>query len=408
MADLRHWIWLSEAIPKGDEATNKIISEYEDIEQFYNLRENDFDGVDFLTDTQKKTAKATSMERAEQIISDCERLEITILTQDDERFPNRLKTIFGTPPVIYAWGNIDDIDECPSIAVVGTRNASDYGKTVTGNLCYELANVGMTIISGCAVGIDEYAHRGALKANGRTLAVLGCGLDVNYPLKNAALKKEILKNGALISELPPGTGVTGRYFPIRNRLMAGLAVSVLITEAPERSGALITAEHALQQGKEIFCVNPLVYGNPKYAGVVKYLRDGAIAVYHPSDILLQYYLSYAHKLDVEKILNSIKDQKQVSYTELKVSDEKSTYNKNADSERKHERQKPNLPDGLDENALRVYEVLDFEPIHIEEISLKTGLSMDKLLSVLTELEIVGVVSSYSGRRFGLADNENEN
>lgn len=211
-----------------------------------------------------------SLERSEFILKECGRLKIRVVSLEDPLYPDRLKNIYAAPPVLYVYGDLSGMDDNVVLGVVGTRHPTEYGKTVTDELCYQLAAAGAVIVSGCAVGIDAHAHMGALKAGGRTVGVLGCGLDVDYPAENKGLKRGILKyGGALISELPPGTTVSRKYFPTRNRLISGLSLGVVVTEAPVRSGSLITLNLALEQGRDVFCVPPHDICNPLYQGVVK-------------------------------------------------------------------------------------------------------------------------------------------
>jgi DNA processing protein len=163
-------------------------------------------------------------------------------------------------------------------------------------ICSDLARAGVVVVSGFAVGLDSAAHRGALLAGGRTVAVLGCGIDVDYPKDNASAKQYITKKGLLLTEFLPGTEPYPKNFPTRNRILSGISLGTLVIQAPERSGSLITASLALEQGRNVFCVPPADIFDKRYAGVVKYLRDGAIPVFSYLDIINEYYHSYAHKL----------------------------------------------------------------------------------------------------------------
>ena len=435
MEDKLYWVWLSQVFFYGSEAVNKVLEHFDDPKDFYACRESHFEGIDYLSKNELDAAQKTSLKRAEKIIADCERLSIKILTQADEGFPSRLKSIYGTPPVLYLRGDLSGIDDEPAVAVVGTRHASDFGKSVTGNLCYELARAGMTIISGCAVGIDAYALRGALKAGGRPIGVLGCGLDINYPAENEELKREIAQHGALISELPPGFRPSGMIFPIRNRLMAGLASGVVVTEAPVKSGALITVEHAVQQGKDVFCLPPLIYGDARFGGVISPLRDGATAVYGAADILFAYYMAYPHKLNAEVILEN--DQKKNTGRKKSSKEHQAEKGDGYESDGRHNKaqpaekakeqlpfeQKPDienvenqstdgtqakdqnekkpLPEGASAEMETLYACMDFTPIQLDKLVSTSGLPVSRVLALLTQMEIEGIAQSYSGRRYGL-------
>jgi len=182
-----------------------------------------------------------------------ERYKVKVLTYNSPAYPQRLKEIYDYPPVLYVRGNLLPEDEC-CLAVVGTRRATVYGRQVTEEIVSDLARNKITIISGLAKGIDSIAHRATLEASGRTIAVFGCGLDIVYPAENAKLAREIMEHGALISEYPLGIRPKADNFPRRNRIMSGMSLGVLVVEAGESSGALITANQALEQNRDVFAI----------------------------------------------------------------------------------------------------------------------------------------------------------
>ena len=400
MADIRYWVWLSEALPKGSNTVNVLLNHLESPQEVFRLAEKKDEAIKRLVPQKEFVGLAqTSLERAEKILKSCAAKGIRVMSQEDPAFPESLKQIYGTPPGLYIKGNLGDLNADPSIGVVGTRKSSELGRKATGNLCYELSRCGITIVSGCAVGIDEYAHRGALKAGGRTIGVMGCGLDVNYPAKNEELKAAMLRNGALVGELPPGAQVEKTYFPIRNRILAGLSHSVLVTQAPVRSGALITAEHALQQGKDVYCLPPLEYGAPRYNGTVKFLRDGAIPVYDASDILLEYYKWFRHRLDLEKTLSVIKEHRGPMSRGTETGQRKQSTSERAaaSADRESRRASPVLPESVSGPAKSLYRVMGQEFLPVEELARQVGLTVGQTLAALTELEIAGVAQMGPGR-----------
>jgi len=206
-----------------------------------------------------------------------------LLTWRDENYPDALRDIEDFPPMLFVRGSLQEADRF-SIAIVGTRNPTSYGRTVAEKLGRELARYGLTIISGAARGIDTAAHTGALQANGRTIAVLGCGIDVAYPAESAALLQRIAAQGAVLSEYPPGVQPDQWRFPARNRLVSALSLGVLVVEAPYDSGALITAHHALEQGKPVFAV-PGNIETGHSAGCHKLIKEGATLVDSVDDIV---------------------------------------------------------------------------------------------------------------------------
>lgn len=398
MDNRAYWIWLSLCFSYGSGKPQQLV-ESEDIVSIYENRETLCESIDYLTSRDGARLQKISLERAQLILERCDELGVRVVSIKDPEYPQKLRHVYGAPLVLYVQGDISYLNETPVITVVGTREASQYGKNVTGNLSYQLARAGVTIVSGCAVGIDEYAHRGALKAGGRTVGVLGCGHDIDYPAKNKKLKQEILnRGGALIGELPPGTSVNGKYFPVRNRIMAGLADGVLVTEAPVKSGALITARLANDLDRDVFCVPPYNIFDENYLGVVSLLREGAKAVFDVTDILEEYTVRYEGRLDLERIANpavTVSDGE----PELKVASE-SVYQRSQSTDAPREKQP--APEELTEKQKGLYEILTFEPIHADDLAREVGWEIYEVLAVLSELELLGLVTAHSGRRYSLA------
>lgn len=212
-----------------------------------------------------------------------QRLQIALVPLFDPRYPARLRAIPDPPCLLFVKGTLPPAD-APAIAIVGSRRASPYGRHVAGELAAGLAQRGLVVVSGMALGADAAAHEGCLRAGGCTLAVLGCGVDVVYPPEHLELYDRIAATGAVISEEPPGTPPTKKSFPVRNRLISGLALGVVVVEAPEKSGALITADHALEQGREVFAV-PGSVNSVQSKGSHRLLREGAKLVESVEDIL---------------------------------------------------------------------------------------------------------------------------
>lgn len=209
--------------------------------------------------------------------------DVRLLTWRDEGYPPSLREIEDFPPLLFVRGSLQERDRF-AIAIVGTRQPTSYGRNVTERLARELSRYGLTIVSGGARGIDTAAHIGALRADGRTIAVLGCGIDVPYPPESAALFNRIASQGAILSEYPPGTPPDAWRFPARNRLVSALSLGVLVVEAPNDSGALITANHALEQGKPVFAV-PGNIDTGQSAGCHKLIKEGATLVDSVEDIV---------------------------------------------------------------------------------------------------------------------------
>lgn len=233
-----------------------------------------------IVDTFQRVRKGVSLE---QVAERIQNLGVQVLTWDDETYPRHLKEIDQPPPVLYVRGNLKAEDEW-AVAMVGTRKVTAYGRQVAEEVATALAHNGVTIVSGLARGVDSIAHQAALNAGGRTLAVLGNGVDLIYPPENCKLADQIMQQGALVSDYALGTQPDGQNFPPRNRIISGLSLAVIIVEAGDTSGALITAGFAAEQGRDVFAV-PGNINAPQSRGTNRLIRDGAQPLLSPQDVL---------------------------------------------------------------------------------------------------------------------------
>ncbi len=285
-------------------------------------------------------------------------LGATILTYQDPGYPQRLLTIYDYPPLLYVRGRLSEADEL-AVAVVGSRRASSYGRKVAQNIAAGLAQRGVTVISGLARGVDSVAHRGALAVGGRTVAVLGSGIDVIYPAENKALAGQIVQNGAVISEFPPGSGPEAGHFPRRNRIISGLSMGVVVVEAGVRSGALLTARFALDQNREVFAVP----GNIDFAGSQgphHLIQDGAKLV-----------------RNVQDILDELPVPGRTEHAGLPV------------------RSMPSL--SADEEKL--LDVVTDQPAAVDDLIARSGLQPAETLVLLLSLEMKGLIQQLFGKKF---------
>ena len=241
MAGLKYWVWLSEVKGLTNRSKLLLLDHFGSPENIYYADEDEYRLVEGIEPRQIALLAEKSMEDADRILGACSRLGLRLLTMQDADYPVRLRNIFEPPCLLYVKGNLPTIDEEVAVAMVGTRKASPYGIEAAEKIAYGLSRQGAVVISGAAAGVDSASHRGALRAGGKTIAVLGCGLDVVYPAENAWLYRDIAASGALISEYPPGTAAEAWHFPVRNRIISGLSLATVVVEAPEKSGALITA-----------------------------------------------------------------------------------------------------------------------------------------------------------------------
>ena len=284
---------------------------------------------------------------------------VQVLTWDSPDYPALLKSIPSPPPVLYLRGRLLPKDEW-ALGVVGTRRASVYGREATHTLVHGLAASGVTIVSGLAYGIDTYAHQAALQAGGRTLAVLGCGVDVIYPAENRKLAEAIVNQGALISEYPLGTQPESRNFPPRNRIISGLSLGVLVVEGSRQSGAMITAAYATEQGREVFAVPGNILSRNS-AGPSWLIQQGAKLVTSVGDILEELNLAMV-------------------------------------AEQQEARQV--IPDNETEAILLQH--LSSEPIHVDELGRAVGLPISSVTSTLTLMELKGKVRQVGSMQYVVA------
>jgi len=292
----------------------------------------------------------------ERVMTQLEDLGIQVITWQEETYPRRLKEINQPPPVLYLRGDLLPQDEL-AVAVVGTRRVSGYGRQVTEEIADLLGRKGVTVVSGLARGVDGIAHHAALQADGRTIAVMGCGVDQIYPPEHRQLAAQVMAHGALISDYPPGTPPDSINFPPRNRIISGLAIATVIVEAGETSGALITATFAAEQGREVFAVPGNIYALQS-KGTNRLIQQGARPLLDVGEIL--------EVLDMNQVL-----QQQTARSVLPA-------------------------DALEACILQV---LGPEPLHVDEIWLQSGLPIDKVSATLAIMELKGMVRQLGGMNY---------
>lgn len=278
------WLVLSLILTPGMIGIDALTDRYPDPAELYEALISGNDR--YIPHQLTAAAKAFDMQLAEDIIGYCERRSISVITRDDERYPEKFRNIDCPPLAFYCLGDYAVLNEERSLTVVGARDSTDYSRKAAAELSRGAAEDGYVIISGFARGIDSAAHEGALNAGGKTVAVLGCGIDYDYPRGQGVLKDNICKNGAVISEYPPLTQADRSYFTIRNRMIAGLGKAVLVVQAGVKSGSINTATHALSQGKDILVIPPCDIFAEEFEGQSNLLRDGAIPICSLRDLLM--------------------------------------------------------------------------------------------------------------------------
>lgn len=302
-----------------------------------------------------------------------EKSNVKIITCHDKDYPAALLHIYDYPPILYVKGILktDDVN----IAVVGSRYASTYGKYSTEKLCRELAFHGVTVVSGMARGIDSAAHRGAIAGKGRTIAVLGCGLDVIYPPENEKLYQEISTHGAVITEFPFGTPPNAPNFPARNRIISGISLGVVVVEATDKSGSLITARIAAEQGREVFAV-PGTIDSSGSKGTNKLIKEGAILVQ-----------------SVQDILDEIAPQIRTDTSNMAVTCAKKDQNMPAAID------KQMVSINLNTNETQILSIISSKPVDVNNIITSTGWNTSDVLHILLQLELKGLITQLPGKFF---------
>ena len=387
MSALKYWLWLSNLRGLGNQTRLSLLRRFVSPEEIYYADEGELLLTEGIRREETAALADKRLDTAEKILADCTRLGIRILTIQDAEYPGRLKNIYDPPVLLYVKGRVPAFDEEAAVAVVGTRDASPYGVACARKLGHGLAAGGAMVVSGLAKGVDAEASRAALRAGGFVVGVLGNGVDVVYPYSSRSLYEDIAAAGALISEYPPGTEPMGRHFPVRNRIISGLCVATLVVEAPEKSGALITAETALEQGRDVFAV-PGPIDAPGSIGCNRLIRDGAGLVAEASDILREYTARFPGKLLPERFDDPAPQE---GYEE-------------EDKEKAPAKAVPPSfslsKSGLTDDQMALLRLLDDEePSIVDDLIDRSGIPTRRVLSALTLLELENLVLQHSGKRY---------
>lgn len=346
---------------------------FQDVSKVFEAPLSELKRVDEISETLAKTILSYDKTKLEKETQAASEQGIKILTNHDPLYPDLLKSIPDPPAVIYARGD-STLLSLPSVALVGTRRPTLYGERVTAQLSSELANAGMVIVSGLARGIDTLAHRGTLKAGGKTIAVLGSGIAKLYPPENKKLAEAISENGLLISEFPLQFPPEPGNFPRRNRIIAGLSLGTVVIEADEKSGALITAGLAAEQGKDLFAVPGPIY-SAKSRGPHRLIRQGAKLVEKANDIL-----------------EELEPMRQRLFPKFTVARTKSM-------ESHSQKHSVAVLPPLSTQEEQLLSFIDFEPVHIDTLSSRTRFSSGELSQALLQLEMKGIVRALAGKMY---------
>ena len=404
MSSLKYWVWLSSCSGVGAVTANALIRHFKTPENVYSADDADLRGIEGVRSGDISALRSKNLAATDKILADCREHNYNILTLHDAGYPERLRNVFNPPILLYIRGTLPDIDEEAVIAIVGTRNCTPYGVARAGDIGYELARRGLIIVSGLAKGVDAAAMQGALRGGGKVIGVIGSGLDIVYPRVNKQLFDDTANSGVIISEYPPGTPPVSGHFPARNRIVSGLSLGVAVIEAPVRSGALITASAALDQGRDVFAM-PGNVDAKSCEGSNKLLREGAIPLLSFDDIISEYAELYPDKIKLETNVNTYPP-------ESLFNNSKSGSSTDATNESSGEKVIDNVStaeyidvnkilEGLIGDEETVARAIGSKALNTDEIIAGTGLPAQQVMTSLTMLELKGKAHRTGGQYFKL-------
>ncbi|HJZ68923.1 MAG TPA: DNA-processing protein DprA [Blastocatellia bacterium] len=366
---MRDWIALSFVIGVGSRTAAMLIDRFSSPTSVFEASAHALESALLKRETIEAFKSAEPREKAAREIDAIAKLGGQVLTLTDERYPKLLRETYDPPIVIYCLGDLAAALAQPAIAVVGSRHCSTYGRNVAEKLSRELAERGITIVSGLARGIDSAAHRGALDGRGLTIAVMGTGLDAVYPKENNKLAARIVEQGALVTEFPLATPPVSQNFPFRNRVISGLALGVMVVEGAERSGSLITARLAYEQGRDVFAV-PGNITSAKSFGPNYLIKDGAKLVQTWRDVIEEFPAEVK-----ATILAAERGEQRIEKVRVDQVE-------------------------LSETERRVFGMLNAdEPVHIDQLIARSGLNLGELMGALLQLEMADRIRQLPGKSF---------
>lgn len=402
MGALKYWIWLTTLGKVPGSHAYRLLEHFGSPEACYAAPEEAYKEIPNLPEGMKEGLLSKSLSRAEEILADCARLNLRVLTLQDTEYPERLRQLAEPPCVLYVKGTLPQMDDELAVAVVGAREATPYGEMSAKRLGMELARQGAVVVSGIARGIDSAALTGALTGGGKVVSVLGNGIDVIYPRGSEGLYEDIPHQGALISEYPPGTQPKGIHFPVRNRIISGISLGVLVVEGHDRSGSLITARLALEQNRDVFAV-PGNWNASLSRGPNLLIQKGeAKLVMDAWDILEEYRYSYPHKIHPRMPVMLQDETKTVAPTPPRRQKAQQEAVHKAPQELPRDVvviDRSKEPEAVTDDEEMILACLQGKAITAEEIIEQTKLPARRVMSALTMLQLRGLISEQAGKRF---------
>ena len=419
MNETKYWVWLTCVFGVGSRRIWEIMRFFRSASEAYDMLNAGEPDVR-LNEKETENLRSTDLSTAEQMMDNCAGKGISVICYSDSLYPPQLRHIANPPAVLYYRGSISCLRGTRSVTAVGTRRATEYGLRVTSQICRDLALRGVVIVSGFAVGTDITAQLAAADAGRPSACVLGCGIDVDYPRDNVRYREHIIETGGvLISEYPPGTQPHSGNFPARNRILAALGRVAVVFEASAKSGSLITANLASDQGRELFCLPPADITSSTYSGNVALLRQGAALLLSAQDVLDSFRIGGANDSEIRSdlspaealpVINVTPERKRELRDDMlaRINVAQGTEKLNAGRvTAAAPAKKTSEPDlsRLEGVQLDIAKLLLGGALHADVIAQKTGLGAAMLMAELTELEISGVIRSLPGNMFELIQGE---
>lgn len=406
MTNCEYWIWLQRTLGFAAKIDD-LINYYGSAKTLYEAGSYNWRISGLFSASQINKLSKYSPSESGKIMKACSENHWDIITPDDSEYPPLLREICNFPAVLYVDGDSRLLSDRMFISMVGTRKASAYGVNVARLLAAELSKTGLTVVSGAALGIDSASHMGAVNSGFKTVAVLGCGFGTGYLRENEALRREIARNGALITEYPPFYEAARHTFPTRNRIISGMSLGTVVIEAGERSGSLITARLAAEQNRDVFAVPGDVFSS-SFTGANKLIHDGAKPIFTAADVAEEYAGIYPDKIKLEGA--DIPLSRLMPKSDIFVLDGINTPVQEKDKKKKTEKEnKPEqekfdeqgikaLPDDLSANAKAVYGAIDGET-EFDDAVRASGLPAFKVMTAVTELEMRELIEVLPGRKY---------
>lgn len=399
---LEHWIWLARRTGLSDYLRMRLVQHFSSAAEVYEAGAREFQELSWLRSDAVKSLLDKNLTEEKKILGECMEKNVGILCLEDSGYPIRLKSIFDPPMVLYVLGTLPDVDENPVIGIVGTRHPSAYGSAAAWRMGYGIASGGGIVVSGMAMGVDGTAMNGALAAGAPVIGVLGCGIDEIYPKSNRELFADTRRQGCILSEYPPGTPGARWTFPRRNRIISGLSRGVVVVEAPEKSGSLITVQHALEQGRDVFAL-PGNVDLPGFQGSNRLIREGAAAVSCGWDVLETYAGQYPgairrpEKPESPQPAALVAEKRRVPRAKTSPADKK-------DIDKRSDGEYPVPTDtlaGLSPEEQTIVRCLMGGEQPVDAVIADSGMSAAKVLALMTVLEIKGKIIRLPGKRAAL-------